>query len=144
METWAPPVLEEGEADLYGLNRYPPITWHEILLSFEGRIPRSTFWRAYLSLAVVCNVLVFGLLLAAVMGDANDVIIMGIVFVLPAPFAIPAHAILTKRWHDINRSGWNTFWSLVPVLGTLYVLVMVGFVRGTSGRNEYGPGPVFR
>ena len=46
-----------------------------------------------------------------------------------------------KRWHDLGKSGaW--FWgSLVPILN-IYCLIMLVFVKGTTGDNTYGPDPL--
>ena len=46
-----------------------------------------------------------------------------------------------RRWHDLGKSGWWVFISLIPILGGLYALVMQGFVAGEPGPNQYGPAP---
>jgi uncharacterized membrane protein YhaH (DUF805 family) len=132
------------EAELYGLNKYPPMSWHQVLISFHGRIPRSTFWVAYLIWSPLAVAGMIGTVFALVASDIPSVFVDPCTLATVLALSWPTHAILAKRWHDINRSGWSTFWSLIPVIGAVYVLVMVGFVQGTSGRNEYGPGPVYR
>ncbi len=54
-------------------------------------------------------------------------------------FAWPSLAIVVKRWHDRNKSG---FWSLIyaiPVVGLVWGFVENGFLPGTKGENKYGP-----
>ena len=47
-----------------------------------------------------------------------------------------------RRWHDINRSGWWFLISFVPVVGWLVCLIANGFMKGTSGENDYGDDPL--
>ena len=51
-------------------------------------------------------------------------------------------AILAKRWHDQDRSGWWSLLLLIPILGGLIVLIMCGFIAGTPGPNRFGEGPM--
>ena len=42
--------------------------------------------------------------------------------------------------HDIDKSGWNLLWVLIPILGALYLIYLL--VReGTHGSNAYGAAP---
>lgn len=50
----------------------------------------------------------------------------------------PAIATSVKCWHDRDKSGWWVLINLIPVLGTLWVLVENGFLRGTPGPNRFG------
>ena len=50
-------------------------------------------------------------------------------------------SISVRRWHDLNKSGWWVFISLIPIVGGLYALVMQGFVPGDQGDNSFGPAP---
>jgi uncharacterized membrane protein YhaH (DUF805 family) len=47
-------------------------------------------------------------------------------------------SLMIKRFHDSNKSGWNVFWGLVPIVGLIYVIVIGGFIPGTKGDNRYG------
>lgn len=47
-------------------------------------------------------------------------------------------AILVKRWHDRDKSGFMVFILLIPVIGFLWTLIEVGFLPGTVGPNRYG------
>lgn len=51
-------------------------------------------------------------------------------------------AVQCRRWHDLNMSGWWFLMSLVPLVGPLYVLINVGFTKGTYGRNRFGADPL--
>ena len=46
-----------------------------------------------------------------------------------------------KRWHDRDKSGWMALIILIPILGTVWVLVELGFQGGTKWANRYGDDP---
>lgn len=46
------------------------------------------------------------------------------------------------RWHDQDRSGWWTLLLLIPIIGALAVIVMIGFIGSTPGPNRFGNEPM--
>jgi uncharacterized membrane protein YhaH (DUF805 family) len=50
-------------------------------------------------------------------------------------------AVIVKRWHDRDKSGWWVLIVLIPVIGWLWQLIECGFLDGTPGPNKYGPSP---
>jgi len=50
-------------------------------------------------------------------------------------------AVLSKRWHDRNKSGWWTLITLIPFIGWLWLLIECGFLEGSTAENRYGPSP---
>jgi uncharacterized membrane protein YhaH (DUF805 family) len=128
--------------------------------SFDGRIPRKTFWLGYLVMLIVSWILmllvsvVFGVSMFAspdptlseeaqmmqAMEQMNAMMIpLGIVLLLTL---WPSLAIYTKRWHDRNKSGWWTLIIFVPLIGAIWMLIELGFLRGTEGANRFGPDPI--
>jgi uncharacterized membrane protein YhaH (DUF805 family) len=128
--------------------------------SFEGRIPRKTFWLGYLVMIIVTWVLMF--LLSAVFGvsmfaspdptlseEAQLAQAMEQMSAMMLPLGIvllltlwPALAIYTKRWHDRNKSGWWSLIIFIPIIGGIWMLIELGFLRGTEGANRFGPDPI--
>jgi uncharacterized membrane protein YhaH (DUF805 family) len=53
----------------------------------------------------------------------------------------PGSALLVKRWHDRNRSGWFCFTVFAPIVGQIWTLIEAGFLRGSVGQNRFGPDP---
>ena len=102
-------------------------------LSLGGRIGRRDYW---LYSALPLGVL--GLL------TAQLELFTGSPFeeALGALLLWPAIAVQAKRWHDQDFSGWWVLVNLIPVAGSLVGLLCNGFVRGTSGENQYGPDPL--
>jgi uncharacterized membrane protein YhaH (DUF805 family) len=54
----------------------------------------------------------------------------------------PIIAVMAKRWHDRDRSGWWVLVLLLPVVGWIWALVVNGCLRGTVGPNPHGPDPL--
>ena len=50
-------------------------------------------------------------------------------------------AVVAKRWHDRDKSGWWILITLIPVIGWIWQLIECGFLDGTPGPNRYGPSP---
>ena len=120
-----------------------------LLFSVQGRANRAKFWLVALGIAVV-EVILFAVILggaamsgdpekiAAAMGPVASIVILA--FVVIATWISVAVAI--KRYHDRNKSGWWVLIVFVPVIGGLWYLIECGFLRGTSGPNDYGPDPL--
>ncbi|ORE89690.1 DUF805 domain-containing protein [Aurantimonas sp. 22II-16-19i] len=53
---------------------------------------------------------------------------------------IPLLACAIRRLHDTDRSGWWVLISLIPLIGTIWLIVLM-CLDGTSGRNRFGPDP---
>ncbi len=111
-----------------GVNR---MRWIQFLFSFEGRVTRRDYW-----LRLALPVLLIGLVAALTVPPLafNEVFL---VLILAAAF--PCIAVAAKRCHDRNRSGWFLLICLIPMLGILWLLIELGFFRGTIGPNRFGP-----
>lgn len=110
-----------------------------LFTSFEGRIGRKSFWMGVL---VLIGVGFVSGLLDAMLGTVNENGwgVIGIVAGLATIY--PATALYAKRWHDRGKSGWWTLIGLIPIIGGLWMLIELGFLKGTYGSNQYGPDPV--
>lgn len=122
----------------------------QLFTSFEGRIPRKLFWLGYLVLMIIQWILfaLFGGMTMMSMDPADPAAAeqmmqgmwpMWIIFLV---FLWPSLAIYTKRWHDRDKSGWWSLILIVPLIGFIWFLIELGFLRGTEGPNRFGPDPV--
>lgn len=109
----------------------------KLLLSFQGRILRSTYW--YYVLAYVAIYLVAYLLDVLIFGSDSQTRVLSIIVSLLA--IVPGLAVGVKRAHDRNHSGWFLLIGLIPLIGGLWLLIELGFMKGTEGDNKYGPYP---
>ena len=129
---------------------FPSIKY--VLFSFEGRIDRSTYWRR--GLLPLAGLFIMQFVFLRVVGAQLLALPITVLFMWMWL------AILTKRCHDLNKSGW---WSLIiaviamaffgvayflessPVVQVSAVimwwiaLIVPGFLEGTDGPNQYGP-----
>ena len=47
---------------------------------------------------------------------------------------------MIRRFHDLNQSGWFVLLMAIPVVG-FFVPYVIGFIKGDTGSNNYGPDP---
>jgi uncharacterized membrane protein YhaH (DUF805 family) len=52
---------------------------------------------------------------------------------------IPAIIVQLKRFHDRDKSGWWLLIGLIPIIGAIWLLIELGFLKGTPGPNRFGP-----
>ncbi|WP_275975229.1 DUF805 domain-containing protein [Prevotella sp. TCVGH] len=51
-------------------------------------------------------------------------------------------AVAVRRLHDINKSGWNYLWVLIPIVGG--ILLIVWFCYDSKPEtNKYGASPKY-
>ncbi|MEM7430853.1 MAG: DUF805 domain-containing protein [Pseudomonadota bacterium] len=101
-----------------------------LFFSFEGRIGRAGFWLGFVTLTVLLEVLRF----VAINVDGAVIPALSlalVVFVLYFPLA-------AKRYHDLDRTGWNSLIFLMPIVGWLYLIFECGLLQGGQMVNQYG------
>ena len=126
----------------------------KMFFSFSGRSGRGQWWLGLIVIAVIASILdgIFvGRAMSSISGiDPQDTAaIMAMVQSALLPASIiglvllwPGLAIYAKRWHDRNKSAWWSLIALIPVIGGIWLLVELGFLKGTAGPNQYGPDPL--
>jgi len=105
-----------------------------VLFSIQGRINRKTYWLAILPLAVSYAV-------TDMMTESADESIVVLAHIIMVILIWPSLAVQTKRWHDRDKSGWWNLISLIPIVGSIWAFIELGFLQGTSARNSYGLPP---
>jgi uncharacterized membrane protein YhaH (DUF805 family) len=113
-----------------------------LLTSFQGRIRRMHFWLGLLGIIVVFGVLYS--ILASMSGMASgspNGLILALMGVLYLVYLYMWAAIMVKRAHDRDKTGWFVLIILIPLIGAIWILIDLGFLDGTQGPNKYGPSP---
>jgi uncharacterized membrane protein YhaH (DUF805 family) len=110
----------------------------EFLLSPYGRISRSQYWLKWALPVFVIGVV---LVLLGFTTIDDPTVAATIIPIFDLIILWPGIAILIKRSHDRDRSGWFILLFLVPLLN-IWPLIELLFVRGTIGGNRFGPDPV--
>lgn len=100
--------------------------------NFSGRARRSEYWYF-----VLCNMLItlFLFILMFVTSYALYLLIIYSIGII-----IPSIAVVVRRLHDIGKSGAYYFVSFIPVIGTIWLLVLL-CTDGDNGSNQYGEDP---
>jgi uncharacterized membrane protein YhaH (DUF805 family) len=101
---------------------------------FTGRSPRAEYWYFVLFLVLVY--------LAAVILDAALFDGAAVFYTIASlGLLLPGLAVAIRRLHDLDRSGWWVCLSLIPLIGS--IILLVWFVSpGTPGPNQFGPDPL--
>lgn len=100
-------------------------------VGFEGRARRKEYW-----MFVLFNVIASVVL--TILGS-----IIGIKTVLSGIYSLavllPSLAVVIRRLHDTGRSGWMILLSLIPLVGSIILLVFM--CQDSQDDNKYGPNP---
>jgi uncharacterized membrane protein YhaH (DUF805 family) len=111
--------------------------------TFAGRARRSEYWFIQLFL-ILTNLAAAAIDLVLMDGDVDQFIanggggIVGLVWLVAT--IVPALAVLVRRLHDTNRSGWWALIGLIPVVGAIVLLVFT-VQDSHPGENIHGPSP---
>lgn len=112
--------------------------WKYLFTSFDGRINREPFWAGVLVLIGANIVLaIIGGILGAIFGPLQYLATIASLVLI-----YPAVALYAKRWHDQSKSGWWTLVVLIPLLGAIYMIYMLGIKEGEPEANQYGQNPL--
>ncbi|MBM9514724.1 zinc-ribbon domain-containing protein [Desulfogranum marinum] len=129
----------QAKANIMVPNLAPEFNLSWFLFSFDGRIGRQSFWCAY-------PIIFFLGLALSVSGEfikeSQNMTGLFIIVVLTFLLLWPSLAIQVKRWHDRNKSGNWVLLNLIPIVGSMWVIIELGFLKGTEGNNVYGDDPL--
>ncbi len=129
---------------------------------FSGRSRRKEYWLFTLLILIIC--LVLGVLASVLIGPqfmamtnpealtappstAGFAILMIVVAVVVLGLIIPSIAVVVRRLHDRDMSGWWYLGAIVagmiPFVGFLasIALLVLMCLPGTPGPNRFGPDP---
>jgi uncharacterized membrane protein YhaH (DUF805 family) len=100
--------------------------------NFNGRARRKEYW-----MFALFN-MIFVLVVAIVDYILGTFPLLYCIYLLAV--AIPSLAVFVRRLHDIGKSGWWFFVWLIPIIGGIWLLVLL-CTDGNPGENSYGPSP---
>ena len=109
--------------------------------NFQGRARRAEYW--YFTLFNLLVIIPFYFIaIMGVLKESSGLTILGTT--IYALFAlgtiVPGLAACVRRLHDLNKSGWNYFICLIPIIGGIILLVWF-FTDGNRFTNNYGEDP---
>jgi len=98
---------------------------------WEGRASRAEYWWFELAQLLI--------IVAAVIID--QIIGTGFIYIIAViALILPSIAVLIRRLHDTDRTGWWYWIQLLPLIGLIVILVFV-LSASDEGENKYGPNP---
>lgn len=99
---------------------------------FNGRARRKEYWMYMLFYTIIAaGITIF----EGAIGAYGLISLLGSLF-----FFLPSLSVTIRRLHDINKSGFWFFISLIPLIGPIWLLILV-CQEGTSGPNCFGDDP---
>lgn len=105
---------------------------------FNGRARRKEYWMFLLFNIIFAIV---AMMIDGGIGTNMAPLPYGYVYIAYALVTfIPGLAVAVRRLHDIGKSGWWILIALVPLIGGIWLLVLL-CTDSQPGDNAYGPNP---
>ncbi|RPD49638.1 DUF805 domain-containing protein [Hymenobacter sediminis] len=104
---------------------------------FQGRARRKEYWMFVLFniIFAVAILMVDGAIMATGLLSFSPLYILYTLAII-----VPSLSVVVRRLHDQNKTGWWFLIGFVPVVGGIWLLVLL-CTEGTAGPNQYGPDP---
>ena len=126
-------------------------TFFQRYTDFQGRSRRSEYWWVALALFlfVIAASFLVGLLGGLAGGSLNAIgyLLVGVFGLAYLAIIVPSIALMVRRFHDLNQTGWLAlvfillnFVPLVSLISSIGLLVWFA-MPGTVGPNKYGADP---
>lgn len=107
---------------------------------FEGRARRTEYWIYILVDFLITIGLIF---LSSLLNSISEGLgLLGFILYLTYILAtfLPTLAVVIRRLHDINKSGWMMLVALIPIIGIIWLIILLA-TEGEYGANGYGDDP---
>jgi len=118
------------------------MSWYVKVLNqyadFKGRANRKEFWMFFLFnllVAIVLEAIGLGIMLLT---NNKGAILLPYLYLYAV--MIPSLAVTFRRLHDTGRSAWFLFVNLIPLVGLIWLLVVL-IKKGDPEENRFGKNP---
>lgn len=89
----------------------------------------------------VLDVLLFNAIAGAIAATIDFIIGFSIVSTIYSlAVLVPCLAVTARRLHDMGKSGWMMLVALIPVIGVIWLLVLL-VTDSQAGENQWGQNP---
>jgi uncharacterized membrane protein YhaH (DUF805 family) len=119
--------LQGGPVDFQGAIRQQFAN----VLNFNGRASRSAYWWYALALLIVDVVLQ---IISGVAGSSALTLLISLILIV---VGLSGLSVGVRRMHDSDKSGWMLLIGIIPIIGTIIVIVFL-CLPGTPGQNRFG------
>ena len=116
--------------------------WYLLVLKkydeLQGRACQEEFWQfviynlAFVGLAIAIDNILGTTAAGLPYGLFNLIYILAVI--------IPGVSVTIRRLHDIGKSGWFSLIILVPIIGIIWLLILLS-TEGLDEDNKYGSNP---
>lgn len=109
--------------------------------NFSGRARRAEYWN-FVLVNLIIYIPFYILFIIGIANDAETVGLLGmsVLGLFALAMLIPSLAVLVRRLHDINKSGWFFLIYFIPLVGPILMLVWL-CTEGNRFPNNYGDDP---
>ena len=105
---------------------------------FSGRARRKEYWFFVLFNIIVSIILAVIDGVTGTLDSESGMGLLGLIYTLA--ILMPALAVSVRRLHDTGRSGWWLLILLIPLIGTIVILIFM-VQDSKPEENQYGPSP---
>ena len=109
--------------------------------NFSGRARRAEYWN-FVLVNIIIYIPLYIFFIVSIFNDSEtfgtlSIAVLGLfaLFML-----VPSLAVLVRRLHDLNKSGWNFLFYFIPIAGPIIMLVWL-CTEGNRFPNNYGDDP---
>ena len=110
---------------------------------FTGRTSRKEYWMFILFNFLISGIaiLIDNLIGTTIQTDYGDTLPYGYIYMLYVlALIIPSIAVSVRRLHDVGKSGWFMLLALIPVIGSIWFIVLI-LSNSNQWDNKYGANP---
>lgn len=107
-------------------------------VDFSGRARRKEYW-----MFILFNIIfgVVAIILDIMLGMANEDLGVGLFYTLfSLAILLPTWSVTVRRLHDVGKSGWWIFISLIPFIGGIWLFILT-ILDSQAETNSYGANP---
>ncbi len=105
-------------------------------VNFTGRARRKEFWLFFLFNILI--MLSFSFIATTI--KETDKFMQGLFVFYGLGIIIPSISAIVRRLHDIGKSGWWIFIILIPIIGKIWLIVLLATDSQLS-ENKWGKNP---
>jgi uncharacterized membrane protein YhaH (DUF805 family) len=106
---------------------------------FSGRSRRKEYWFFTLGCAIAGFIAGIVENILGLSGSVGPYGFLSILLILA--LFLPSLSVSVRRLHDQDKSGWFLLIALIPIIGSVVILVFM-CLPGTPGPNRFGPDPM--
>ncbi|OOS21318.1 hypothetical protein B0680_09965 [Moraxella pluranimalium] len=108
--------------------------------NFNGRVRRKEYWGTMLVYMIVAVILSMLMNITFWISEYLSYFFVLVASIFYLAMIVPIIALTVRRLHDVDKSGWWYFISLVPLIGGIWLLILL-CTEGTRGENQFGADP---